>query len=264
MHALSKNKQNTNQMSDTIEKSCNKSLRIALCPPEFIPFQQAMTGQPATATYLLQRHIATGLINRGHELTFIAQTTIGENVCTTDIQSPTLAMRTWTASRWFGILKRVSWRIQQLLHVPYLNVFSNYSLFYTTDSLNSLPTTIDFVFTLYPGQIDHPKFGVGPGMFGGAVAKKSSSPYYEEYNFSTDALRHYSDLDQFWPQILAETGIIGTLNYALIGFSLIFTKKRESFSLKAHLLDGSIGFFNNFQSPFLTAHLLWVSHHQKT
>ncbi len=36
---------------------------------------------------------------------------------------------------------------------------SNYSLFYTTDSLNSLPTTIDFVFTLYPGQIDHPKFG---------------------------------------------------------------------------------------------------------
>lgn len=36
---------------------------------------------------------------------------------------------------------------------------SGYSLFFGPDSLNSLPTTIDFIFTSYPGQIDHSKFG---------------------------------------------------------------------------------------------------------
>lgn len=36
---------------------------------------------------------------------------------------------------------------------------SGYSLFYKADSINFLPTTIDFIFSPYPGQIDHPKFG---------------------------------------------------------------------------------------------------------
>ncbi|RKY94416.1 MAG: hypothetical protein DRQ13_08280, partial [Ignavibacteriae bacterium] len=36
---------------------------------------------------------------------------------------------------------------------------SNFSLFYTTDNINPLPTVIDFIFSSYPGQIDHPKFG---------------------------------------------------------------------------------------------------------
>ncbi len=58
---------------------------------------------------------------------------------------------------------------------------------------------------------DHPFWGVGPGMFGGNVAKKSKSPFYEEYNFSTTLHKKFSDLDQFWPQALAETGIIGTI-----------------------------------------------------
>jgi len=36
---------------------------------------------------------------------------------------------------------------------------TGYSLFYGPESINSLPTSIDFIFTSYPGQIDHPKFG---------------------------------------------------------------------------------------------------------
>ncbi len=36
---------------------------------------------------------------------------------------------------------------------------SGYSLFYKADSMNSLPTVIDFIFSLYPGQINQPKFG---------------------------------------------------------------------------------------------------------
>ena len=118
-----------NCQTDQIDNPTQKSLRIALCPPEFAPFQQAMIGQRSDATYLLQRHIATGLSKCGHKLTFIAQRALGDNICTTDVQNPIAAPRTWSASGWFNTLSRGAWRIQQLLGIPYLNIFSNYRLF---------------------------------------------------------------------------------------------------------------------------------------
>jgi hypothetical protein len=36
---------------------------------------------------------------------------------------------------------------------------SQYSLFYKPDSISSLPTQLDIIFSLYPGQLDNPKFG---------------------------------------------------------------------------------------------------------
>lgn len=75
---------------------------------------------------------------------------------------------------------------------------------------------------------DHPIWGSGPGMFGGAIAFKYRSPIYEEYNFWLISERIHS-LDQFWPQVLAETGIVGT--GAFIGliisiFIVIFMAKQ--------------------------------------
>jgi glycosyltransferase involved in cell wall biosynthesis len=129
MNVVMEKSYKTNQIDLPTETLPPKSLRIALCPPEFIPFQQAMTGQPADATALVQRHIAMGLGNRGHKLTYISQRALGQNVCATDVQNPTPAPRTWSASGWFNLLSRGAWRMQQLLSVPYLNVFSNYWLF---------------------------------------------------------------------------------------------------------------------------------------
>ena len=60
---------------------------------------------------------------------------------------------------------------------------------------------------------DHSLWGTGPGMFGSAVAYKYRSHVYEEYNFTT-VFRWISSLDQFWPQILAETGVAGTFAFA--------------------------------------------------
>ncbi len=76
---------------------------------------------------------------------------------------------------------------------------------------------------------DYPVWGVGPGMFGGIVSLTiAHSPYYEEYNFDQemellDFLESWKSLDQFWPQILAEMGIAGTLIFAgLLASWMIF------------------------------------------
>jgi len=98
-----------------------KKLQIAFCPPEFQSLRLAMRGEPINATYLLQSHIARGLLSRGHRLTYISQRDLGDNVCTTDLEKPILATLTWADSVPFNLLKKITWRVQQLFHVPYLN-----------------------------------------------------------------------------------------------------------------------------------------------
>jgi O-antigen ligase len=79
---------------------------------------------------------------------------------------------------------------------------------------------------------DHPIWGVGPGMFGGPIAFKYRSPIYEEYNFLL-ILEKIHSLDQLWPQVLAEMGIVGTA--AFIGlivsiFRVIFMARQMATS----------------------------------
>ena len=109
--------------------SGKKLLRIAFCPPELSPLQKAMQGEPTNATYLLQSHIAKQLLSRGHELTFIAQRDLGNNVCTRDLENPILATLTWSDSVSFNLLQKITWRVQQFFHVPYLNNFTNLKLY---------------------------------------------------------------------------------------------------------------------------------------
>lgn len=73
---------------------------------------------------------------------------------------------------------------------------------------------------------DHAFWGVGPGMFGGMVSVKYWSPVYDEYSFSRAVkpiLKQYKNLDQFWPQVLAEMGIIGTVAFAGFFITLFIT-----------------------------------------
>ncbi|MEW6602843.1 MAG: O-antigen ligase family protein, partial [Nitrospirota bacterium] len=72
---------------------------------------------------------------------------------------------------------------------------------------------------------DNPVFGVGPGMFGSEIAFQYNSPVYGEYNFD-QALNWFQTLDQFWPQVLAETGIIGTGAFAGLLITLFYTFAR--------------------------------------
>jgi O-antigen ligase len=73
---------------------------------------------------------------------------------------------------------------------------------------------------------DHSFWGVGPGMFGGVVSVMFQSPVYEEYNFSRgpkNLLERWKSIDQFWPQVLAEMGIIGTVAFAGFFITLFIT-----------------------------------------
>jgi hypothetical protein len=68
---------------------------------------------------------------------------------------------------------------------------------------------------------DHPFLGVGPGMFGGVVSVIFKSPVYKEYDFFLMwVLEGYRSLDQFWPQALAEIGVIGALAFIGLLISL--------------------------------------------
>lgn len=73
---------------------------------------------------------------------------------------------------------------------------------------------------------DNKFLGVGPGMYGGIISIKMNSPYYEwdKYNFLPIA-KHYvqmfSGIDQFWPHILAEVGILGVFGFIGLFISIL-------------------------------------------
>ncbi|MBI5099729.1 MAG: O-antigen ligase family protein [Nitrospirae bacterium] len=77
---------------------------------------------------------------------------------------------------------------------------------------------------------EHPFIGVGPGMFGGIVSFKYNSHIYEEYNFiQMGWLKQIRSIEQFWFQILAEMGVIGSLLFINLIIILLITlyKLRE-------------------------------------
>jgi glycosyltransferase involved in cell wall biosynthesis len=99
--------------------SFKEPLRIAYCLPK-------LTGG---ADLLQQMQIAATLQDRGHDVTYVVPRDLSETVCTRDLQAPVLASRTWSRKSWFNIARKITWKSQQFLGVPYLNVFSNYCLY---------------------------------------------------------------------------------------------------------------------------------------
>jgi O-antigen ligase len=72
-----------------------------------------------------------------------------------------------------------------------------------------------FVANAIPILTDHPLVGVGPGMYGGAIAKIFGTPIYGRYH--TDALftnPQQDTVDDFWLHIAVEGGILGVLALA--------------------------------------------------
>jgi len=99
-----------------------QGLRIAWCQPVPGP---AAGGE---ASFYQQTCIAKGLQARGHAVTLVAPSGFDDLVHAPGLKSPVLVPRTWSGTRLFTFSRKAAWRAQQCLRVPYLNVFSNYSL----------------------------------------------------------------------------------------------------------------------------------------
>jgi hypothetical protein len=68
---------------------------------------------------------------------------------------------------------------------------------------------------------DHPFWGRGPGMFGGIISRYFQSPVYKEYEYPAGLLKLFGGIDQFWPQVFAELGLIGVILFATILASVV-------------------------------------------
>jgi len=91
---------------------------------------------------------------------------------------------------------------------------------------------------------DHPLWGVGPGMFGGTVAMRYHSYIHSEYNLHTlGHLESVGNIEQFWFQIMAETGVIGTVcfaNFVLMLFIMLYKAKEQAVSGEAKNLFSAL------------------------
>jgi O-antigen ligase len=72
---------------------------------------------------------------------------------------------------------------------------------------------------------DNPAFGVGPGRYGGAVAKILGSPVYEEYGTSIGRLR---TVHNFWLHLVGEVGIVGVAPFLALVIALIIRLVRAA------------------------------------
>ena len=77
---------------------------------------------------------------------------------------------------------------------------------------------------------DHPFIGAGPGMFGGAISIRFDSYLYYVYKYPIGLLNRIGSIDQFWPQVFAEVGVIGFALYVtmLVAIIIVMLKMRQS------------------------------------
>lgn len=93
--------------------------RIVCCVPALKP------PDTDSSSFLQQMLIRNGLRARGHAVSFAAPSDMSEVMCFGDSETPQTMDRTWTRKWWFKFLSKVCWRMQQIVGLPYLNVFSN-------------------------------------------------------------------------------------------------------------------------------------------
>jgi len=88
---------------------------------------------------------------------------------------------------------------------------------------------------------DNKIFGVGPGMYGGVISIMFNSPIYNKYSFSYhwyEFMKGFNSIDQFYPQLLAETGIFGFLCFIGLMISLLRIPKKASKKILDPFLKG--------------------------
>jgi glycosyltransferase involved in cell wall biosynthesis len=103
-------------------------LKIVICPPEVHTLQRVAKGEIADATFIIQNYIIDGLRKRGHNINLVSAFYPEENVFTDNLSNLNEAEVSWSGSIWFNFLRKLVWRIQRILKIPYLSIFANLHL----------------------------------------------------------------------------------------------------------------------------------------
>ncbi|NJC96727.1 MAG: hypothetical protein C3F07_05660 [Anaerolineales bacterium] len=110
------------------EPVAHQPLQITICPPELYLLRRVMRGEVADATFIIQAYIAEGLQRRGHSLNFVGSYYSEGPVYSGELERLEPARLTWTGSKLFEFVRKVTWQIQRLFGIPYLNMFANLRL----------------------------------------------------------------------------------------------------------------------------------------
>lgn len=112
----------------------------------------------------------------------------------------------------------------------------------TIDRIDALSDGRDlrtrFVLEGLPIIRDHPLLGVGPGMYGGAAASIFDSPVYEEYDTS---LYGFNTVHNYWLHLLGELGVLGTLAFIGLLFSVGWPILRSAWSARGFRRAALVG-----------------------
>ena len=151
-----------------------------------------------------------------------------------------LILLSFSRQAWFGFLlaivlisgKMARWFIL-LFSLCVLAISSPYSDKMFALFTTNLPLNAEENFRLYAFIksvticFSHPVFGLGPGMFGGITSLLFDSPIYNDWPaYFRFWARNSHGIDQFWPIIWGEFGVIGMTLYSMI-FIGIFTYLRN-------------------------------------
>lgn len=99
-----------------------------------------------------------------------------------------------------------------------------------------------FMLNAMPILADHPVLGVGPGRYGGAVARSEETPIYDRYG-TTELFWNplQRTVDNFWLHILVEGGILGAVAFlaaALVPGIRVVRRARAAVGWDRILLGG--------------------------
>lgn len=78
---------------------------------------------------------------------------------------------------------------------------------------------------------EHFIIGVGPGRFGGEVARRFGSPVYARYDVRFDS--HWKTVDSFWLHLVVESGFVGLLLFGALLYR-VFRRARELLDQGGH------------------------------
>jgi len=112
-------------------------MKIAHCLPDQHWIGEMRGENPKDAAHIQQKYIAEGLSAHGHEITFVAPRELDQVMFAHGQDELKFAPQTWTMGGPFKLVEKLTWKVQQLFRVPYLNFFSNIHRF--NACLNCLP-----------------------------------------------------------------------------------------------------------------------------